>query len=224
MIITIDGPTASGKSTTGRSLAKELNFYYLYTGLLYRALAYLLMHKYGYDLSTISHPDMQKVDEFLNPSKFEYRYDSQDRERIFFNGTDITDHLKGDRIGQAASILSTNTEVRNRLNELQRTIANSHNVVIDGRDSGSVVFPHAEKKFFLTALKEVRAERWRELQRKRGTNVSFEEALDFVQTRDARDSNRHIAPLIIPKGAEVIDSSTLTKSQTLNALLKGIKT
>ncbi len=219
MIITIDGPTASGKSTAGRSLAKKLGYYYLYTGLLYRGLAYLLMKEYGYTLDTIAHPDIKLVDTFLDPKKFVYTYDAKDRERISFEGRDITPQLKGDIIGQAASILSTNTEVRNRLNMLQRKIANDYDVVIDGRDSGSVVFPHADKKFFLTASEVERAARWVELQRKRGIAVSPEQALTFVQTRDARDSGRKVAPLTIPQGAQVIDNSSLSSKQTLKEIM-----
>ena len=223
MIITIDGPTASGKSSAGRVVAKELGYYYLYTGLLYRGLAYLLMKDFGYNLESIAHPDMQKVDELLDPKKFTYRYDARDRERIFFNGSDITSYLKGDVIGQAASILSTNPEVRERLNILQRKIANDHNVVIDGRDAGSVVFPHATKKFFLTASEQERADRWRELQRKRGITVSFDDALNFIQTRDARDSGRAIAPLTIPEGAQVIDNSDMDLGETSKKIIEEVR-
>lgn len=219
MIITIDGPTASGKSTAARSIAKKLGYYYLYTGLLYRALAYLLMHHYSYTLDTIANPDLTQADLLLDPHRFNYRYSSQDGEQIFFDTINITDYLKGDVIGQAASILSTNPAIRERLNGLQRAIAHEQNVVIDGRDSGSVVFPHADKKFFLTAGEQVRAERWRTLQRKRGINCSFNEALDFIHTRDERDSNRSIAPLKIPEGAVVIDNSDLSSQETIEQIL-----
>ena len=112
MIITIDGPTASGKSTVGRLVAKKLGYYYLYTGLLYRALAYLLLKDHGYTLDTIADSDLNIVDELIDPKRLVYRYDADDRERIFFDSSDITSHLKGDRIGQGASIVSTNSEIR----------------------------------------------------------------------------------------------------------------
>ena len=213
MIITIDGPTASGKSTAGRLLAKELNYYYLYTGLLYRALAYLLMNEQGYTLETIAHPDMNVVDQILK--QLIYRYDASNRERIFFDKKDITPYLKGDRVGQAASIVSTNPEVRDRLNILQRAIADDHDVVIDGRDSGSVVFPKADVKFFLTASEDVRALRWKAQQEKRGENVTLQEAQEFVKSRDHRDTTRKTAPLTIPQGAQVIDNSNMSIGETL---------
>ncbi len=222
MIITIDGPTASGKSTVGRLLAKELDHYYLYTGMLYLGLAYLLMKDHGYTLDTVAHPDMKLVDHILDTKRFSYRYDASDRERIFFDGTDITSHLKGDTIGQGASIVSTNPEVRERLNTLQRAIANDHDVVIDGRDSGSVVFPHAENKFFLTASEDERARRWREQQEKRGESVSLEQAKAFISMRDNRDSQRKSAPLTIPQGAQVIDNSDLAIDETLNTIKKSL--
>jgi CMP/dCMP kinase len=215
MIVTIDGPTASGKSTAGRLLAKELNYYYLYTGLLYRALAYLLMNEHGYTLETIAHPDMNVVDQLLDGKRLVYRYDASDRERIFFEKKDITPYLKGDLIGQGASIVSTNPEVRDRLNVLLRSIVDDHDVVIDGRDAGSVVFPNADVKFFLTASEDERALRWKTQQEKREIYVTFEKAKEFVSSRDHRDSTRKTAPLTIPQGAHVIDSSGMGIGETL---------
>ncbi len=223
MIITIDGPTASGKSTAGRKLAKQLGYYYLYTGLLYRGLAFILMRDHSYALDTIAYPDIKIVDEILSPKKFVYRYDAKNYERLFFHGTNITLHLKGDVIGQAASIVSTNIHVRNRLNLLQRTIANDHDVVIDGRDSGAIVFPHADKKFFLTASEIERASRWQELQRKRGVMITVEQAVEQVQMRDERDSSRKNAPLTIPKGAHIIDNSSLSSDQTLAEIIRSLR-
>ena len=222
MTITIDGPTASGKSTVGRLLSKELNYYYLYTGLLYRGLAYLLMKDYGYTLDTVAHPDMQLVEQLLDPKRFVYTYDAQDRERIFFDGSDITPHLKGDTIGQGASIVSTHPDVRERLNKLQRAIAHDHDVVIDGRDAGSVVFPHADVKFFLTASEDERAARWKKQQEQRGEQVSLQKAKAFITKRDRRDSTRPTAPLKIPKGATVIDNSGMTIDETVTAIKKAL--
>lgn len=222
MIITIDGPTASGKSTVGRLVAKKLGYYYLYTGLLYRALAYLLLKDHGYTLDTIADPDLALVDTLLDPKRLVYRYDADDRERIFFDGSDITSHLKGDRIGQGASIVSTNSEIREKLNALQRAIANDHNVVIDGRDSGSVVFPHAEHKFFLTASEDERAWRWKKQQEQRGEVVTLAQAKQFVNSRDARDSSRAIAPLKKPEGSAVIDGTQMSIDEVVERIIQAI--
>jgi CMP/dCMP kinase len=222
MIITIDGPTASGKSTIGRLLAKDLKYYYLYTGLLYRALAHLLIKYYGYTLETIAHPDMKLVDQLLDTQKFVYFYEPTDRERIVYDGVDITDQLRGDKIGQGASLVSTNPQVRERLDLLQQAIANDHDVVIDGRDSGSVVFPHAEHKFFLTASEDERATRWQKQQMDRGIVTSFSDAQSFISSRDQRDSSRAIAPLTIPIGAQVIDATHLTVTQVLKKITSAL--
>lgn len=222
MIITIDGPTASGKSTVGRLLAKKLNSYYLYTGLLYRAVAYLLMKDHSYTLETIAQPDMKIIDQLLDTKRFVYHYDPTDRERIVFDGVDITPYLRGDMIGQGASIVSTNPEVRERLDCLQRKIANDYDVVIDGRDSGSVVFPHADHKFFLTASEDERAARWKKQQEKQGEAVTLESAKTFISTRDQRDSMRKIAPLTIPIGAQTIDATHMSIAQVLEKITSAL--
>ena len=151
MIITIDGPTASGKSTLGRMLAKELGHYYLYSGLMFRALAYVLKNQYGYTNEQFEQPRIEDIDSVLAPKRFVYTYDDQHKERIFFDGVDITPHLKAGGIDQLASVVSRNSAVRDRLTQLQRSIAESADVIVDGRDSGSVVFPYADYKFYVTA-------------------------------------------------------------------------
>src|SRR3990167_4702669 len=120
MIITIDGPTASGKSSVSRVLASRLGYYYLYTGLLYRAIAYLLIIHEQETIETIAHADLEKVRSLVNSERLSYRYDPQDQEQIFFDGINITCHLKDPIVDQAASILSTNNQVRELLNQLQR--------------------------------------------------------------------------------------------------------
>lgn len=219
MIITIDGPTASGKSTVGRLLAKKVGAYYLYTGLLYRALAYLLMKKFNYTLATIADPNMNHVEGLLDTNRFVYRYDERDRERIFFDDADITPQLKDKTIDQGASIVSTNKQVREMLNALQRKIAEQANVVIDGRDAGSVVFPHADYKFYVTANAMERARRWQMQERQKGNETSLEDAMEFLCQRDQRDSERKHAPLAIPQGAQVIDTTDLTINQVVETIV-----
>ncbi len=218
MIITLDGPTASGKSTAARLLAHRLGFFYLSSGLLYRALAYILLRDYEYTLATIADPAIDTVKQILDPKRYKYLYDVEHNERIFFDEVNITCQLQDDRIGQGASIVSTNQQVRISIDEMQRTLAKDHNIVIDGRDAGSVVFPHAAHKFFLTASEAVRAQRWYERQKKQGDDVTIDEAYRFIRMRDARDTQRAHAPLIIPAGAHVIDSSHLSLDATQNTI------
>ena len=219
MIITIDGPTASGKSTLGRMLAKELGHYYLYSGLMFRALAYVLKHQFGYTNEQFEQPRIDEVDQVLDPKRFVYTYDDQHKERIFFDGVDITPYLKAGGIDQLASMVSRNSAVRDKLMQLQRAIAKSADVIVDGRDSGSVVFPYADYKFYVTASEDERAKRWLKLQGKFGTDRSLEDARIFIHERDQRDMKRKNAPLTIPEGAHVIDNTDQTPQETLAAML-----
>jgi cytidylate kinase len=223
MIITIDGPVASGKSTVSRMLAQALGYYYLNSGALYRALGYVLVHQYGYTLENIAHPTCADIMICFDPHRFLYQYDAQHQERIFFDGINITPYLKDRMMDKIASIVSVNEQVRTAVTQIQRDIARKHDVVTDGRDVGSVVFPHAEVKFFVTASVEVRAQRWRRDQEKYGNHIAEQEAIELIADRDNRDMHRTIAPLIVPPGAMVIDTSDLTIEQTVMKMVKHIK-
>ncbi len=219
MIITIDGPTASGKSTVGRMLAKKLGYYYVYSGLLFRAVAYILHNEYGYTKEQFEHPNSDDINAVIDPSRFVYRYNDQEKEQIFFDGRDITPFLKEKSIDQFASLISRNMLVRKKLAQWQRGVAKSVDVVVDGRDSGSVVFPNAEYKFYITASEQERAQRWRRQQVRYGNDIPLEQALSYIKERDQRDMERAHSPLIVPDGAHVIDNTSLTPEQTLDAML-----
>jgi cytidylate kinase len=222
MIITIDGPVASGKSTAGRIVAQKLGYYYLYSGLLYRALGYLLVHRCGYTMDTIINVRVEDIAYCLDAQKFVYQYDEHSQEHIVFENEDITQHLKDSFIDKIASIVSVNEQVRKSITVIQRSIASQHNIIIDGRDVGSVVFPQAEFKFFLTAPVLVRAERWRKDQEKYGNHLPIDQAMTLITDRDNRDKNREIAPLIIPNDAIVIDTSELSIQQTVEKMMQHI--
>lgn len=223
MIITIDGPVASGKSTVSRMLAHELGYYYLCSGLLYRALSYLLITVRGYTLQTLDQVTQKDIDYCLDNGQFSYRYDAHNGEHIFFADKNITPYLKDRLIDTVASIISVRPEVRHAITEVQHTISSCHDIVTDGRDVGSVVFPRAEYKFYVTASVEIRAQRWRKDQEKYGNHVSHQEAIAAITDRDERDKNRAIAPLIVPKNAIIIDTSDLNVEQTVKKMLEYIK-
>lgn len=216
MIITIDGPTASGKSTVARLLAKKLGFYYLNSGLLYRAVAYLLINHCLYKNDDLKNPDRKDLAEYVHPDKLIYEYGEDFKERILFEGENIAPLLKTSFIDKGASLVSTNKYVRELLLEVQRVAAQRFDLVAEGRDMGSVVFPEADITFFLTASVEVRAKRWREYQLQKGNEFSFEKAIEIVEDRDKRDREREISPLVIPDNAIVVDNSDLDIQETLD--------
>ena len=222
MIITIDGPTASGKSTTAQLLARKLGFFYLNSGFLYRAFAYVLMHERGYTLDRLHNLDEHDIRVYLDPKRISYRCDEKGNPQVKFDESDITPYLKGSSNDQATSIISTNKKVREALLDVQRCIGVEHDLVVDGRDAGSVVFPQAEFKFYLTAPLEVRIHRWMNDQHIRGNMISFEHACKQLKMRDERDMTRAIAPLIIPQGAIIIDNGLYTLQETVDIMYEQI--
>lgn len=224
MIITIDGPTASGKSTTAKLLAQRFGFFYLNSGYLYRALAYLLMRDKGYSLETIGDPTEPDIQTILDTKRLEYDCESQGNPIICFDGSNITPYLKtGSQIDQASSLASAHAIVRHILLDVQRDIGKKHDLVIDGRDTGSVVFPYADFKFYLTAPLELRAQRFMNDEQRRGNKMSVEQATKQLKIRDERDMTRLIAPLKIPQGAIIIDNGLYTLEETVEILYQMIR-
>ena len=217
MIITIDGPVASGKSTIARVIAQELGFFYINSGLLFRACAHILMrdgHLSVGQLARVS-PDQLALIDF---EQLHYVFDDG-KEQVIYVGANITYELRSDVVALAASIIATNTVLRAIILSYERLLA-THNkqVIVDGRDSGSTVFPNAELKIYLTAKPMIRAKRWQLDQEKRGVKLSVTQALDEVNARDARDKNRSIAPLVQPEGAQVIDSSEFSIKEVVQEI------
>lgn len=223
MIITIDGPAASGKSTLARALAKKLDFYYLNTGLLYRAVAYLLINNCAYENNKLRDPDNLDLDMYIDKDRLVYKYDKESKEQIFFDDQDITPFLKTSFIDEGASIISTNKRVRQLLLNVQRVVAQKHDLVVDGRDTGSVVFPEAEVKIYLSAGEKVRADRWKEYQEKNGNIFSEGEARNIIADRDRRDKEREVAPLVIPDDAIFLDNSKLEVDETVEQIMTYIQ-
>lgn len=202
-IITIDGPVASGKSTIARALAHMLGFYYLYSGLWYRAVAYLWLREH-----TVAQMSDATVAQWIAQQTalqdLVYTVDVNGSDHMALHGIDITRELHTAAIDEAASCISTFVAVRVWINNAMRQLAQERNIVADGRDMGSDVFPDASLKIFLTADMTVRAERWRSKQRKQGNIYTLEQACERIKERDDRDGQRMIAPLRIPVDAHII--------------------
>lgn len=216
MIITIDGPTASGKSTLAKELALKLNIYHLNTGFLYRGVAYILVYKYHYDQEKLKTINPAVLEQIMD--KFSYKFSNGDS-YVFFNNIDITSYLKNKEIDLYSSIISQDSKVRKTLISFQKNLAKHFDLVCEGRDCGSIVFPDADLKIYLTADLQVRALRWQKYMKSKGKQYTAEESIKFVSERDQRDTKREVSPLTIPQNAIIIDNSNLSEEQVLNKII-----
>jgi len=218
MIIAIDGPSGAGKSTLGKMLAKTLNLLYLDTGAMYRAVALAVLQ------SGTSFENQEQVIEIARRSKIEL-IGEPDSLQIKLDGKDVTAEIRTNDAGQAASIVSTISMVRKILVGHQRILGKNAagGCVLDGRDIGTVVFPNADVKFFLTAKPEARARRRYEEDRTRGRISTYEETLTEINLRDERDVSREDSPLAIAEDAIVIDTSELDLREAFELMLEKVK-
>lgn len=222
MIITCDGPAASGKSTIGKLVAQRLQIPFLSSGWLYRALAYLLLTREHYTLETLINADEEHIVYYLDPALLKYQY-LESGATLYFIDENITPYLKDFVIDRGSILLSPRKFARDKIMHLQRVFAANHGCLVEGRDCGSVVFPNADYKFFITASITVRAARWNDDQKKRGNTFTQEEAEKQLADRDERDKKREYGALIIPEGAIVIDTSDLTLEESVNLIVSYIK-
>ena len=199
MIIAIDGPAGSGKSTVSKMIAEEIGFTYLDTGAMYRLFAYKLI-KENIDVN-----DKEKELDALKSLDI----DMKDG-RFYLDKEDVTDKLRSREVSANASKVAGVKEVREKMVEIQREFSRSKNVILDGRDIGTVVFPNADLKIYLSAASEVRAKRRYEELKEKDTNVSYDEILKEIEERDYHDSSRKESPLRIADDAIVVDTTDST--------------
>ena len=211
-IITIDGPVASGKSTLSRLVAGRLNFLYLDTGAMYRALA-LQAKRHGVNL--METPTLWELCRNLD---LRFRPDGE-KTRLYIGEEDISLAIRTPEIDMLSSEISAVKEVREAMTDLQRKIGQAGNLVAEGRDMGTVVFPNAEHKFFLTAPIDVRAKRRHHERISRGETISLNEVEKSLKQRDYQDETRPIAPLRPAKDARIIDTTALKPDQVLEKIL-----
>ncbi|HZU82760.1 MAG TPA: (d)CMP kinase [Polyangiaceae bacterium] len=216
-IVAIDGPAGAGKSTVARRLAEALGFVLVDTGAMYRTVA-LAARRAGLAIE-----DAQAVGALartlVEQRALAFERDSQRGVRVRLLGDDVTDAIRTPDIGMAASTVSAHKQVRDALLDMQRQAGRAGGVVLEGRDIGTVVFPDAEVKFFLTARPEVRAARRRDELASRGISMTLDETLDEVRRRDRQDTTRPVAPLRPADDATVLDDSDMTIDETVAAMV-----
>ena len=212
--IAIDGPAGAGKSTIAKRLAKELGYRYVDTGAIYRTVAYFL------DLWGVSPKDVDGVTRYIDELTVNIEYDEDGKQHMIMNGMDVTDEIRTQDISQKASLVSAHAVVRDVLLDMQRSVAKKYNVIMDGRDIGTVVLPKATVKIFLTASAEVRAKRRTDELLAKGQKADYNTILKEIQQRDYQDMNRPIAPLKQAKDAVLLDTSELDIAGVIAAMKK----
>lgn len=212
--IAIDGPAGAGKSTIARRLAQEMGYRYVDTGAIYRTVAYFM------DLWGVSPKDVDGVNRYIDELTIGIEYDEDGVQHMIMNGMDVTNDIRTQEISQKASLISAHAVVREMLLDMQRDIARQYDVVMDGRDIGSVVLPKATVKIFLTASPEVRAKRRYQELLEKGQKASYEQVLMDVQQRDYQDTHRDIAPLKMCRDSVKVDTSEMDLEQSVAAIRK----
>ncbi len=217
MIIAIDGPSGAGKSTLGKMLAKKLNLLYLDTGAMYRAVALAV------NRANVPYRDIDRISDIAENSEIDL-IGEPDAMKVMLDGEDVSVDIRTLDAAQAASIVSTISEVRRIMVEHQRIIGNAapNGCVLEGRDIGSVVFPNADIKFFLTAKPEARARRRHTEDQSKGRISTYEQTLAEINERDERDVSREDSPLTIADDAVVIDTSELDLTEVFDQMVAKI--
>ncbi len=213
--ITLDGPSGSGKTTIAKSLAKKMGYLYVDTGAMYRGVAYYMFDK------GVPVDDDAKVEAVLDKISLNIKV-VDGEQRVILNGKDITGSIRTPEISMGASTVSKNRQVRLKLVAMQRELANNNNAIFDGRDMGSYVLPDADHKFYITADVDTRAKR-RYLELKLKQEITLEEVKADMIARDEQDSSRAFAPLVIPQGAYVIDTTNMTIDEVEDLILNKVK-
>lgn len=215
--IAIDGPSGAGKSTMAKAVSAELGCVYLDTGAIYRTVAYHMI------LMGISPKDRDGVNRLIDDVNIDIQFPGDGRQHMILNGYDVTDEIRTSQISQGASQVSAHPVVREVLLDLQRNMAKKNNVIMDGRDIGTVVLPDADVKIFLTASAKVRAKRRLLELEEKGETITFQQVLADIEERDERDSTRAIAPLRCAVDAVRVDTSNLTLQESVNRILQVIR-
>ncbi len=215
--VAIDGPGGAGKSSISKLAAKELGFVYIDTGAMYRTAALFCLRQ-GISIKE----EKKKAAEAVSGISMDIEL-TEEGQKIFLNGEDVTDKIRTPEVSMGASNVSAIPEVRKKLVDMQRALASSKNVIMDGRDIGTCVLPDAEVKIFLTASSEVRAKRRYDELIEKGQSVKFSDVLKDIITRDKNDETRAVSPLRPADDSIMLDTSDLDFNESKDAVIKIIK-
>lgn len=215
-VITIDGPTSSGKNSVGFLLAEKLGYQYIDSGSIYRAGCIFILRK------NIYIDDLERIVDVFKNLQINIKLENH-CQRFFANGEDITNHLHDPEVTKIVPIVSAAREVREAVKTIQYRLVQSSNTVMTGRDIGSEIFPDSKNKFYLTADVTIRAKRRFKQLVAKNPSEKYEDVLKNMKERDKRDATRAVSPLRIPQGAIIIDNSNLTVEQTVEEMLKHIQ-
>ena len=212
IVVAIDGPAGSGKSTIAKIIAKKFNFTYIDTGAMYRMITlYLLENNIDFD-------NLKEIEKVLNTVNLDMQGD-----KFYLNSVDVTTKIREKRINENVSKVASIKIVRSNLVDLQRKVSNNKNVILDGRDVGTVIFPNAQVKIFLIASPEERARRRHNEFLEKKTEITYEEVLKSIKERDHIDSTRDESPFVKADDAIELDSTNLTIDDVVNFISKEIE-
>lgn len=214
MIVAIDGPAGSGKGTVTKEIAKRMGLINLDTGATYRCVA-LASLKHGIKLE-----EEDKIVSLIDDLDIEFKYDKDDFIRVYLNGEEVTSEIRSFEVNQIVSPISSIVRVRLKMVDLQRKMAEGKDVIMEGRDIGTYVFPNADVKIYLDADVEERAKRRFKENKEKGLDVTFEEVLENIKKRDENDKHKEIGSLKIAEDAVIVDSTKLSIEEMADAVEK----
>lgn len=215
IIIAIDGHSGCGKSTTSRLLAKNLNFKYLDSGAMYRAVTLYFVNK------GVSQNDTKKIKDELNNIIIDFKY-VEDNQHIFLNDQDVENEIRSDEISNQVSLFSSNSSIRKFLVNKQKAFGINKNIVVEGRDITTVVFPDAEIKVFMTADIQVRAKRRFNEMKSKNPDITYSDVIKNLEDRDIQDSTRKDSPLMVSDDAFILDTSDLEINDQVDKIINFI--